>query len=107
MWSAMFLSVLLLPVGGFGSRKQLLAVPGGLCHRRIRRGSDDWNIHLFTRESSVACIYQSGARQWMIVVADEQEHAKCAGTRKEVEFALRAWLSPLDPPTIDQLKELA
>lgn len=104
-YTALLLSILFIPVGGFASSKQLLAVPGGLLYRKASRNAEQWETHLFARESSVVCVYQAGKRQWQIIVADNEKQARWAGTKTEMEFAVRAWLSPLEPPPIERLRE--
>ncbi len=108
MWSSMFAATLLIPVGSAGtSRRQALAVPGGLLVRKAGKRRSGWDLHLFTRERAVLMVYQAGRKQWMIVTADGERRERVAGTRREVEFALWAWLSPLPPPDAARLSDLA
>lgn len=108
LWSTVFFVTLFAPVGSaLSSPRQMLAVPGGLLYRRACRKTGKWEVHLFDRRKSVLCAYQAGKRQWVIAVADGERRETVFGTRREIEFALRAWLSPLEPPDRDRLDDLA
>lgn len=81
-----------------------LIVPGGLIVRRIPL----WGpiqLHLFKRATSV--IVLTGRRyRWYIAVADAHASFMRPASVTEAEFLLRAWFSPLPPPSPEQLDGL-
>lgn len=90
----------------FGFGRQWFVVPGGLALRRaswLRRG---WRLHLFDRRESVAILCRLRRRRWILAMADGRQSASVVGMCEELEFALRAWLSPLDPPPAERLSDL-
>ena len=42
----------------------------------------------------------------MVVVARKDEFERVVLTRREADFVLRAWLSPLSPPAVEKLTDL-
>jgi len=108
LWTAM-LAVFAFGVGGRGawrSSQQWLIVPGGLVTRRAnRRGG--WDVHLFDRRASVLTAYRHTRNHWFICVADEHTDQIAVVTPTESIALLRTWLSPLDPPPVERLQELA
>jgi hypothetical protein len=103
----LFLMILFAP-GSFSlfSKKHFLTVPGGLVVRKAIGGSGAWQVHLFERRRSILCIYCASVRQWNLAVADAQTMETTSGTKLEMDFALRAWLSPLSPPLLEHLSDL-
>jgi hypothetical protein len=96
---------LLIPTGFRLRSRQFLAVPGGLIVRRPK-WPGGWRGRLFTRESSVVCGYQSGLGHWSLIISDGKVVETTKGTQAEIAFALRAWYSPVAPPTLEQLSDL-
>ncbi len=43
----------------------------------------------------------------MLAVADKHACETAMGTREEMHFLLRAWLSPLEPPGVEMLSDLS
>lgn len=109
----MWLSWLVLTfwgVGGMGawrSTDQWLLVPGGIVRRSAKSRGNEWKLHLFTRTQGFLLITESRRRNRQVCVADAQDSATATVTVAEAELLLRAWLSPLPPPTVDQLTDLA
>lgn len=106
-WSLAFVAVLFLPARWrWAAGKQWLVVPGGLILRKSSWRSDKWRLHVFDRTRAVLLIYKLRRHQWALCVADDQESDSAVGTKEELEFALRAWLSPLGPPPVERLSDL-
>jgi membrane protein YdbS with pleckstrin-like domain len=107
-WTLLFLTAILgtlLLAPRFQSRTRrfgTLAVPGGL----IRRAHAGQKTHLFRRTSSVLIVFQYTKHQWAAAIGDADEQFITVGTFAEIEFLQRAWLSPLPPPTAEQVNEL-
>lgn len=104
------LLIAFLGIGGVGAwqhGKQWLLVPGGLAVRKTaRKAKSKWDVRLYTRRSSVLFVRQTTKRQWLVCVAEDAASDHVMVTRSEVEMLLRAWLSPLTPPPIEQLSDL-
>ncbi len=104
------LLVILLGIGGVGAwqhNKQWLLVPGGLAVRKTaRKAASKWGVRLYTRRSSVLFVRQTTKRNWLVCVAEVASSDHVMVTRAEVEMLLRAWLSPLTPPSVHQLSDL-
>lgn len=106
-WGGLLALTLYGPVsGGFFGARQWLLVPGGLVVRKARRGGLTSSVHLFERRTSVLCVHQVRRRVWIVTAADADAYETTVGTKKEVDFLLRAWLSPLPPPSAEQLSDL-
>jgi hypothetical protein len=109
MWWLGFLVLMVWGVGGFGawrSTDQWLLVPGGVIRRSAKSRSSQWNLHLFTRTQAILLITDSRRSNRQVCVADGQQSATASVTPAEAELLLRAWLSPLPPPRIEQLGDL-
>lgn len=91
---------------GLGAEKQWLVVPSGLVLRKGRKNARQWELHLFDRRRSVLCAYRNRRHQWGFAVADKTASDYGKGTKKEMDFLLRAWLSPLPPPEAEGLTDL-
>jgi len=79
-------------------------VPGAVLVRSSAWNSSQWQLHLLARADSVL-VYWHDLR--LIAIADTagRSFARPA-TPTEAESAIRAWLSPLPPPTLEQLSDL-
>jgi len=93
--------------GAWSSRRQLLLVPGGLVSRTTRSIRRDWDLHLFERCSSVLIIDDQRDLRWELCVADRESRHLAMLTEREALMLLRAWLSPLPPPPVERLSDLA
>lgn len=105
-----FLLMILVGIGGVGAwrhNKQWLLVPGGLAVRKTaRKAASKWDVRLYSRRSSVLFVRQTTKRHWLVCVAEDAASDHVVVTRAEVEMLLRAWLSPLTPPPVQQLSDL-
>ena len=86
--------------------RQFFAVPGGLVQRTSQWCSAKWNVRLFDRRHSVLLVYQAHDLPWRLFVADSDKAETFSGTEEQINAVLRAWLSPLPPPPIEQLSDL-
>ena len=106
MWTLVLLTFILFPVGSsWIGGNQWLAVPGGLVVRKsawLRRG---WTSHLFCQGNAVVIVYRLYRRQWVLIAADGDSCESTIGTRAELECTLGAWLSPVPPPTREELAD--
>lgn len=82
-----------------------LVVPGGIVIRRLRGISRAVTIELYDRTSSIACVLE-GPISWTIAVSKGKISRMTVCTRKEAEFFLRAWFSPIEPPSMERLSDL-
>lgn len=81
-------------------------IPGGVLVPRfaLRRGPRTLR---FSRDQCVLFVVQHLPNRWWVVVHSGSHSATTGLTRRETEFLLRAWLSPLHCPTLSKLGELA
>ncbi len=106
LWIA-FLSLTLFGASGATqSRKQWFVVPGGLIVRKAGRRDRRWKVHLLEPASSVLMVFQAGRHQWIACAANEDFTDRVVMTKREADFLLRAWLSPLSPPAVEKLTDL-
>ena len=106
LWIA-FLSLTLFGASGATqSRKQWFVVPGGLIVRKAGRLDRRWKVHLLEPASSVLMVFQAGRHQWIVCAAAEDFSDRVVVTKREADFLLRAWLSPLSPPPVEKLTDL-
>lgn len=84
----------------------LLLIPGGLLRRRPRWLSAGSGMHIFDPRTSVLIAHLHHGHQWAWTVADAGEQASGLATELEIRTLLRAWLSPLRPPTREMLEGL-
>lgn len=102
------LALLLHAQGGsrwlLGDRKWLI-VPSGLLLRENHWLLNKNVVHLFRRQESNLCLQQTTEKRWTFEVADDRQQAGGAVTDQEMNLLLRAWLSPLPPPSPDQFTD--
>jgi hypothetical protein len=84
--------------------RNILVVPGGLVVRTPKRRG--WRLEYFTRETSAICCYRVGAWDWSLILSNGGRTISATVSDVELDFALRAWLSPVDPPHPDRLTDL-
>lgn len=106
IWWAGILAVMLFGVGRSWREPTFLAVPGGIISRKLKGIQRDPQVHLFVARESILCVYRATRLLWVVAVADQHDAKWAAVTPTEARFAMAAWLSPLDPPTPEQLSEL-
>lgn len=93
-------------VGTTLGRRKWLIVPGGLIVREGKFFSQDCQLHLFDRRTSVLIVHRIDKHKWALFAATTKTFQFAVVTRKESELLLRAWLSPIPPPPIEQLSDL-
>ncbi len=86
--------------------KEWFLVPGGLAVRKTGLMRSDWQVLLFTRNDSVLCTHRREDPIWVLTARSDRERETAEVTQYEMEVALRAWLSPFEPPTAAQLVDL-
>ncbi len=93
---------------GASRGRDWFVVPGGLVLRSTRWLRLSATTHHFDRPRSVLCLAPttSSKARWLVSVGDAHDSAFTHATQAEAEFLLRAWLSPLPPPSAEQLAEL-
>lgn len=107
-WTILLLALALVPRGVSQlSSKQWFTVPGGLVLRRSSWRRQSWNVHLFDRHAAVLIVCRLHPRQWMAIVADRDACTSLIGRKSDLESVLQAWLSPLRPPSTEQLSDLS
>ncbi|MBI5865180.1 MAG: hypothetical protein HZB38_11860 [Planctomycetes bacterium] len=85
---------------------EISVVPAGLVAQIPGRSLFSPIRHLFDRRNSVLCLCPSVTNkfEWQWVVADGEAQCHSSSTAAEVQVLLRAWLSPLEPPSLEQLE---
>lgn len=81
-------------------------VPSGLVMRTTSWRKKGVIVHLFTRLNSVLLFRPARKGLWLLAVADNQEFGLGQVSEKEMNLLLRAWLSPIPPPSADRLIDL-
>lgn len=81
-------------------------VPGGLIRRMPRKRSASSEVHLFHHDSSVLLFRPHSKRLWTMIVSDAATFGTVLVSELEMDMALRAWLSPIPPPTVEKLVDL-
>lgn len=89
----------------FGEFERWFVVPGGLLRQRAWPWEPRWRSHVFRREDSAILTYAVSGRGSRLAVSDGRERGYAIASQAEVDFALRAWLSPVPPPTDAMLAE--
>ena len=108
LWAGLLAFYLLVPArSGLAWDKQHLAVPGGLVVRKARWQRGTWQVHLFDSRDSVLCVYREDKHKWRLTVADAETCESTEATKREVDLLLGGWLSPLPPPAVEHLTDLA
>lgn len=104
-----FLALLFVPARtGWFATDHWLLVPGGVLHRKAKSRDRKVTLHLFVRRSSVMTFYQQrNSGTWLLTVADAEASETTIITDRERQLLLRAWLSPMAPPPLEQLVDLS
>lgn len=92
---------------GLFSKEQWLIVPGGLLFREAANRGKEVSLHLFDRRRSALSIQQQHSGRWNVAVADADASETTVVTDRERELLLRAWLSLVPPPKLEQLVDLS
>lgn len=82
-----------------------LIVPGGLLCRRSLKRRRDQGIRVYARSDSILWVARITPQIWSIVVARGNQHEHFRATNVEADMLLRAWLSPIDPPPLERLRD--
>lgn len=104
--SAFLVFVLFGNVGAWSWRKQWLVVPGGLILRKVGLRDRRLRLFLFRPCDSVLALYKRSRHQWILCIAREGLLERTIVTKREADFVLRAWLSPLSAPPVEKLTDL-
>lgn len=85
---------------------QPLIVPGALIVRDAGWRSADWRVTMFEPHETVflTCRFPDG--RWELLLSSQTQMYYFRVTEAQARAALRAWLSPLAPPTLEQLSDL-
>lgn len=83
-----------------------LIVPGGLLLRKKSRNPTQSDLELFTPKSATLVAVQSRRESWTVFVVEESRNQTLTITTQETELLLRAWLSPIPPPSVEKLIDL-
>ena len=81
-------------------------VPGGLIRRTPRKRSASSEVHLFHHECSVLLFRPQSKHLWTMIVSDAATFGTVLVSELEMDMALRAWLSPIPPPSVEKLVDL-
>jgi hypothetical protein len=106
-WASL-LCISVLGIGGAGAwraGRQWLLIPGGLVLRKARwRGG--WDLQRFRRCDGVLMLGPYWRKLWWFCVADGGRHGSAQVTPEEARLLLRAWLSPLEAPSVEAMSDL-
>lgn len=103
---AIFVALLVIQFTRVSPSSNILLIPGGLVRRRPRWLSARTGLHVFDPRTSVLIAHAHHGHQWAWTVADGQEQLSGLVTELEVRTLLRAWLSPIPPPTREMLESV-
>lgn len=84
-------------------RCEFLVTPGGLICRCGSWLQRNWKTELYRREEAMLLVAQVNRTQWELHVFNRHAARRRSITRQEAAFVLRAWLSPLTPPTQERI----
>lgn len=88
-----------------GMAQELFVAPGSLLRRsRFDRG-DQGNLHMFDRSHSALIAAQKQKGVWIMAVADPYETVSGILTDKELRVLIGAWMSPIDAPPAERLRD--
>ena len=86
--------------------RQALVVPGALLVRESGWRSKHWSTTMFEPHEAVLVVCRLPGGNWELLVANQDRWYGFEVSQAQAEFILRAWLSPLAPPTLEQLSDL-
>ncbi|MBU0718166.1 MAG: hypothetical protein KJ749_07965 [Planctomycetes bacterium] len=90
----------------FFRRAEWFVIPGGVLVRGTRKRAGGSSLHVYDRRKSVLIVHRLRGSVWMALVADDKCHHRSTMTQHEATLLLRAWLSPVPPPPVEQLTDL-
>lgn len=106
LFSAYLAFALSWNVGAWSWRKQWLAVPGGLILRKAGLRDRGWRVLVFRPRDSILALYKHSRHQWVLCVARDRLLERTVVTKREADFVLRCWLSPISAPAVEKLTDL-
>ncbi len=104
--SIIIASSLLRPRPGWRQRGRWLIVPSALVYRRLGRTGSRMDVRVIPRRNSVLCVSSAAPLVWKVRFAHATGSYEITCSEAEANMLLRAWLSPLPPPTLDKLSDL-
>ncbi len=107
IWSVVVFIFVLRMCIGMSEGSQALLIPGGLLWRRIGSSKAPVKLHVFDRRNAVLCAMEMKKGLYQVYVADATESLTMNSTKREIEMLLRAWMSPLAPPRVEELSDFA
>lgn len=106
-FSVLIVAIVLRWILRMGTQQYFL-LPSGLLSRRCGVFSRRWTRHLFAAGRSVLWLNCVGEGQGIeVFVADADMCDRFRLTPAEAEMLVRGWLSPLAPPELERLSDLA
>lgn len=81
-------------------------VPGGLLLRRKAKGTTKSDLELLSPKTAILVAVQTRKQAWTVFITDGNRNEPLLLTALETEMLLRAWLSPIPPPSVDKLIDL-
>jgi len=88
------------------TERQAFIVPGALIVRESGWRSSNWGIAMFEPHEAVLLTCRSPDRRWELLLGSRTQIYNFRVTQAQAEAVLRAWLSPLAPPRLEQLSDL-
>ncbi|OWY71853.1 hypothetical protein B7486_09340 [cyanobacterium TDX16] len=81
-------------------------VSGGLVMREPGTKKRDTKVHLFRPNDSILVFKELGPQAWLMIVHDDTNSGLTRVSEAERCLLLRAWLSPIPPPTVEKFVDL-
>lgn len=106
IWAVFLARVFFAPATRNTGEGTWFIVPGGVLIRRVNEKKEV--VHrLVDRKSSVLGVFMETRHRWSIVVSDESDLFSRAATAREATMLLRAWTSPIEPPSKEVIAHMA
>jgi len=106
LWGLLIAGIFLLTPANSDPKQHWLVIPGGLLRRSWKRRSET-ELHVFAADRSMLVAREEKNKTWIVQLADAKVDGWLRVTRFELDILLRAWCSPLPPPTVEQLSDFA
>ena len=87
-------------------RFRYFLIPGGLVTRRASPGKSGSEVTVFDRRGCVLGLCRGEGSRWNCQISDRDKSVMFHLTERESIVLLRAWLSPIPPPTVEKLVDL-
>jgi hypothetical protein len=85
--------------------RQWFIVPGAIVVGTSTWRSSEWTLQMIRRKEGVLVYWKDVNR--IAVASDDGRSFSLKATPEVAEIAIRAWLSPLEPPPLEQLSDLS